>query len=213
MKNKSSYKKYIYICVCLVLCAAIVLSILLPAADLIRAQLLDPLGNGPLKDVDIWQVGDQSGELEDIVIPNGGSVRPTQPEETVPETKPPEPTQPDEPGPTQPDQGNNGEGNDNGSQGENGGDDSQLDLMGVLTWYKYGTQPNAIACGAGETVAKSINTAQLRDNALRYDISFTGKAASRLHITSVTVIAGDGSPEEAESSGSLQIDLPGGVSR
>ena len=213
MKNKSSYKKYFYICACILLCAAIVLSLLLPAADLIRAQLLDPLGDGELKDVDIWQVGDQIGEMEDIVIPNGGSVKPTQPEETIPETKPPEETQPDEPGPTQPDQGNEDEGNNNGNQGEEGGEDSRLDVMAVLTWYKYGTQPNTIACGAGETVAKSINTAQLNENTLKYAFTLTGKNAAQVRITSITVAAGDSSAHKVDSSGNLHIETPDGGSR
>ena len=117
---------------------------------------------------------------------------------------------PEEPEPTDPNDGEEDEGNDDGDEGEEGGEDLELDLAAVLTWYKYGTDPNTITCGPSSTVYKSINTAQLPDSTLKYTVSMTGDDSRYVEITGVSVAAGDSAFREVPQNGSQKIELPDG---
>ena len=58
------------------------------------------------------------------------------PEESEPEETEPEDTKPEETEPTDPDDGEEDEGNDDGDEGEEGGDELELDLAAVMTWWR-----------------------------------------------------------------------------
>ena len=222
--NSLSHKNILLSGLSLLLCAAIVLGLIMPAANMHQREPLNPLDNEGIREITILKVGDDVSDLDDIVVPNEDSAAPTEPEETRPEeTKPPETeheeskteeTKPDETIPTQneattPDTGEEDEGNDQGNQGEQGGEVIELELAAVMTWYKYGTDPQTIACGSSATVSKSINIAQLESNTLKYDFTLTGTDAKYVQITNVTVAAGDAAHAETSQKGSMEIELPG----
>ena len=214
--------------ICILLCVAILLGLILPGTDMLHSEPGNPLENEAIREISLLKVGDDVSDLDDIVVPNQDSVKPTEPDETEPpedthppeETQPPEESQPEEtkpeetkpeePEPTDPDDGEEDEGNEDGDEGEEGGEELELDLAAVLTWYKYGTDPNTITCGPSSTVYKSINTAQLTDSTLKYNISLTGDDARYVEITSVSVAAGDSAFQEVSQNGSQKIELPDG---
>ena len=232
--------------ICILLCVAMLLGLILPGIDMLRSEPRNPLENETIREISILKVGDDVSDLDDIVVPNQDSVKPTEPDETEPqeetkpeetepeetkpeetkpeetkpeetepeETKPeetkPEETKPEEPEPTDPDDGEDDEGNDDDDEGEEGGEELELDLAAVLTWYKYGNDPKTIACGPFSTVYKSINTAQLLGSTLKYNISLTGDDARYVEITGVSVAAGDSAFQEVSQNGSQKIELPEG---
>ncbi len=228
--NALLHKNILQTGVCILLCAALLLGLLLPAHDMTRSQPSNPLDHEAIREITILKVGDDVSELDDIVVPNEDSAAQTEPEETQPEETQPEETQPEETqpeetqpeetqpeestpeetDPTNPDDGDEDEGNDDGDDGEEGGDELELDLAAVMTWYKYGTDPNTIACGPSGTVAKSVNTAQLVNNSLKYEFALTGTDAKYVEITNVSVAAGDSAFRETGKSGSIPIELADG---
>lgn len=131
-----------------------------------RAEPADPLGDS-IREITVLKMGDHAGDTEYIEVPDGSGNEATEPPQEDSEETPSEQTRPQEPQETKPqetipedtipDTGEEDEGNDSGSQGENGGDELELDLAAVMTWYKYGNQPQALSCGPSSTV----NTAQL----------------------------------------------------
>lgn len=148
----------------------------------------------------------------------------TEPEETEPEETTPDETEPDEtnpeetvPGESQPEDpgdGDGDEGQEDGNEGEEGGEESELDLAMVMTWYKYGTQPKTILCGPSDAVSKSINTAQLVNDELKYAFSLTGEEADNVTISSVSMKVGDGAFTETSENGAVIVSLPeGGAQR
>ena len=208
--------------ICLLLCGAILLGLTLPGLDMTHAKPHNPLENEAIREISILNVGDNVSQLDDIVVPNQDTAAPTEPEETEPpeDTQPPEESQPEETEPeetipketeeTQPNEGDEDEGNEDGDQGEEGGEALELELAAVLTWYRYGTDPNTITCGPSGTVYKAINVAQLKDNTLKYTMSLTGEDARYVEITGVSVAAGDSSFREVSRNGDLEIQLPEG---
>lgn len=218
--NSLLHKNILQSGLCLLLCGAILLGLLLPGTDMLYSEPNNPLENEAIREITILKVGDNVSNLDDIVVPNQDSVTPTEPDETQPnetepeETEPEEPkpeeTKPEEPEPTDPDDDEEDEGNDDGDEGEEGGEELELDLAAVLTWYKYGTDPNTIVCSPSSTVYKSINTAQLTDSTLKYTISLTGDDSRFMEITGVSVAAGDRAFREVPQNGSQKIELPDG---
>ena len=77
---------------CMVLCAAMMLGLLLLAADMTHAQPHNPFENEAVREISILKVGENVSELDDIVVPNEDSVAPSEPEETQPS----EATEPEE---------------------------------------------------------------------------------------------------------------------
>ena len=137
--NSSLHKNILQSGICILLCAAILLGLLLPGIHMSHSQPESPLDNEAIREIAILKVGDDAEELDDIVVPNEDSVKPTEPEETEPpeetqpeesqpeetepeETEPeetqPEETKPEETEPTDPDDGEEDEGNDDGDEGE-----------------------------------------------------------------------------------------------
>ena len=95
-------------------------------------------------------------------------------------------------------------------QGEEGAEELELDLAAVMTWYRYGNEPKTITCGPSKAVAKTLNTAQLKNNELKYRFDLTGADARYVEITSVSLAAGDSAYREVADNGSVTIELPGG---
>ena len=117
-------KNYIRISVCLVLCAAILLSLFMPAANMIQANPSNPLENEAIREIAVLKVGEEVGDLEHISIPgeNGGSG--IEPEETEPEETEPEETEtpdvPDDPNETKAPDVPGADKDDRYQQGSNG---------------------------------------------------------------------------------------------
>ena len=208
-------KKLLQTAMCMVLCTAMMLGLLLPAADMTHAQPANPFENESIREISILQVGENVSELDDIVVPNEDSVAPSEPEQTQPpeetqpdkaepeETQPSEETKPTEQESADPDNGEEDEGNDDGSQGEEGGEELELDLAAVMVWYKYGTDPNTIACAPDSTVSKTVNVNQLENSRLKYEFTLTGSDAKYVDITGVFL-----SSNEIGKNGTLPIELP-----
>lgn len=132
----------------------------------------------------------------------------TEPRETEPQATEPGATKPEDEDNEDPTTGDGENGQEDGSQGEEGGEEMELALAAVMTWYKYGTQPKTIVCGPSERVGKTLNTAQLVNDELKYAFSLTGEDADNVRITAVWVKAGDGEFVETAEAGSAAIDLP-----
>ena len=196
---------------CLIL-SVLLVWMLLPLGNLPQAQLRDPIGNDPLPPMDELQLGEGDQSIPETV-PSTEPME-SQPRETKPndqqETRPPEtqPQETEEPDETRPDTSDGDEGQEDGLQGEEGGEVENLDLALVMNWYRYGSQKTTIVCGPSETVSKSLNTAQLLNDQLKYDFAFTGSQKQGWSVASVQVKAGDGAWTDAATSGSISIELP-----
>ena len=220
--NSLIHKNILQSGICILLCVAILLGLFLPGADMTRALLENPLENEAIREISILEVGESFDQFEDIAVPDEGSEVPTEPEESQPQESQPEQTQSDEvkpeetkpqetkPQETDPNNPEDGEkeGNDEGNQGEEGGEELDLELAAVMTWYKYGKDPNTITCAPSSTVSKTINTAQLVNSHLKYSFSMTGADAGFVDITGVTVAAGESEFTQVPQNGSLEIKLP-----
>ena len=231
MKQNASLKYILRAGICAALCAAILLGFALPGADMVRAKPDNPLEDASIREITVLNVGDSENQLDPVVVPEGDSTeseeleqtepqetqpegtQDTPPEETVPSESVPEETTPEETNPDDPETGDEDEGNDDGNQGEQGGEALELELAAALTWYKYGNDPQTLACGPSSSVTKSINTAQLADNTLKYRVSLTGADAGFVDIQEVAVAAGDSAFRPIGQNGNLTIDLPGGSAR
>lgn len=193
---------------CLIL-SVLLVWMLLPLGNLPQAQLRDPIGNDPLPPMDELQLGEGDQSIPQT-LPSTEPME-SQPRETTPNdqqvTLPPE-TRPLDPEETQPDTGDGDEGQEDGLQGEEGGEVENLDLALVMNWYRYGSQKTTIVCGPSQTVTKSLNTAQLLNDQLKYDFTFTGSQKQGWSVASVQVKAGDGAWTDAATSGSISIELP-----
>lgn len=63
------HKKIIQSCICMLLCAAIVLSIALPEAGLIQAHPDNPLGDAQIREITVLNVSEKIQELGQIAVP------------------------------------------------------------------------------------------------------------------------------------------------
>ncbi len=106
------------------------------------------------------------------------------------------------------DTGDGDDGQEDGIEGEEGGEVNDQTLGLVMTWYKYGRQPKTIVCGPSGTVKGRVNTAQLKDDELKYAFDFTGEKAKGAKIKSVSVKKGDAPFTEISDSGNIKIELP-----
>ena len=201
--------------ICFLLSAAIILGLVLPGTNMKQAEPKDPLENESIREITVLKVGENISELQTIVVPNGGSAAPTEPDETNPEETNPEETQPNETVPEEteaeePDVDEGEEGNEDDNMGEEGGEELDLDLAAVMTWYRYGNEPKTITCSPSKAVAKTLNVAQLNHNELKYQFQLTGSDAEFVEITSVSLAEGDSAYQEVSQDGKVQINLPGG---
>ena len=202
--------------ICILLSAAMILGLILPGTNMKPAQPENPLENESIREISVRKVGDKINELQTIVVPNGGSAAPTEPKEDESEETYPEQTQPNEKVPQETeseeqDIGQGEEGNEDGNQGEEGGEELDLDLAAVMTWYRYGKDAETITCAPSQSVAKHLNTAQLKNNQLKYRFDLTGSDAKFVEITSVDLAEGDSAYREVDEIGTVEIRLPGGT--
>ena len=86
-----------------------------------------------------------------------------------------------------------------------------LDLGAVLTWYKYGSQASSMVCAPEKEVGKRVLLAQLDNGKLRYDVELSGLDADDAEITGVQIAAGNGVPQEADTRGAIEMELPDGA--
>ena len=82
--NSSLHKNILQSSICILLCAAILLGLLLPGIHMSHSQPESPLDHEAIREIAILKVGDDVEELDDIVVPNEDSVAPTEPQETEP---------------------------------------------------------------------------------------------------------------------------------
>ena len=134
----------------------------------------------------------------------------TNPEETNHEETQPNETVPEETEAEEPDVDEGEEGNEDDNMGEEGGEELDLDLAAVMTWYRYGNEPKTITCSPSKAVAKTLNVAQLYHNELKYQFQLTGSDAEFVEITSVSLAESDSAYQEVSQDGKVQINLPGG---
>lgn len=201
--------------ICILLSAAMILGLVLPGTNMKPARPEDPLENESIREISVLKVGENINELQTIVVPNGGSAAPTEPNEEESEQTDPEETKPNETVPKEteseePDVDEGEEGNEEGNQGEEGAEELELDLAAVMTWYRYGNEPKSITCGPSKAVAKTLNVAQLKNNELKYQFDLTGRDARYVEITSVSLAEGDSAYRQVKQDGSVEIQLPGG---
>lgn len=216
-KRKSLPKGILRAGISLALCMVTVLTLVVPGLDLKPTEPENPLGQHPVQEIEDLNLGENISQMNTIVVPSGGSAPPTEPKDPV-EATDPEQTEPNETIPQeteseQPDINDGEEGNEDGNQGEEGGEMLELDLAAVMTWYKYGNDPSTITCSPDRAVAKDLNTAQLKNDELRYEFSLKGSDARYVTIQSVTVTEGDGAERSVREEGEVTIQLPGGVGK
>lgn len=201
--------------ICLLLSAAIALGLVLPGTNMEPAEPENPLTDSSAKEISVLSVGENISQLNTIVVPSGGSAPPTEPnetdsEETDPEETQPNPTIPQETESDDPDIDQGEEGNEDQNQGADGGKELNLDLAAVMTWYRYGNEAKTLTCAPAKAVAKTVNTAQLVNNELKYKIELTGTDARYVEITSVSLAEGDSAYRDIAQKGNIDINLPGG---
>ena len=46
-----------------------------------------------------------------------------------------------------------------------------------MVWYKYGTDPNTLACAPDSTATKTVNVNQLENSRLKYEFKLAGSDA------------------------------------
>lgn len=211
--NVLLYGRKARIGLCLLLILAILVGLCYPGIALRTAQPENPLESEEISEITTLQMSNNISDPNTGDNSDGDAAEPRQPEETEPAETKPEETEPGakEPEDTQsqmPDVSDGDEGQDNGNQGEEGGEETDLDLAMVMTWYKYGTQPKTIVCAPSEVVSKTLNTAQLVNNRLKYAFSLTGGEAENVQIISVSMKEGDGQYTEVSEDGEAAITLP-----
>jgi len=106
------------------------------------------------------------------------------------------------------DTGDGDDGQEDGTTGEDGGEINEQALGLVMTWYKYGREAKTIVCGPSGKVQGRVNTAQLKNDELKYEFDFTGEKAKGATIKSVYVKKGDADFVEVSENGKIKIELP-----
>jgi len=202
----------------LLLSAMTVLTLVVPGVHMDAAQPENPVGQQTVEEIEALNLGENISQMNTIVVPSGGSAPPTEPMEPDDRESDQEQTEPNETIPQetesqQPDINDGEEGNEEDNQGEEGGQELQLDLAAVMTWYQYGNDATTIVCAPDKAVAKTLNTAQLKNDELRYVFSLKGDDARYVTIRSVTVTPGDAQEQSIREEGTLTIELPNGVGK
>ena len=194
---------------CIILAAALVLGLVLPGRNLQPVRQTDPLDPEHIHQIETLLLGDSRENqketlgAESVADPeNTRQGDPDGTQETQPQETKPQQDQPQDPGTSE-----GTEGQEEGNTGDEGGQEAEPDLAVVLTWYKYGNYPKTVVCGPSEAVRRTINTAQLKNNELKYGFSVVGKDAEKLRITGVSVKAGDGLAQTVSQRGSISVDL------
>ncbi len=210
MKWKELFQRRgIRIGISIFLILAILIGLFAPGITVRTVYPDDPIQDVEVQAMETLTVGEQPNEKKQNNSTEDSTEDSTETGETkVEETTKPEDKNPPDMDPENPDTGQGEEGQEDGNQGEEGGEEADLDLAAVMTWYKYGNDPKTIVCGPSETVGKTLNTAQLMNNELKYDFFLTGESAKDVKITSVNMQIGNGDAAEISDSGKTVIELP-----
>ena len=215
-------KKVVRRGICLLLIVAILIGLFAPGVTLHRSYPDNPVGDVEIQDMNVLSVGsnrndtDQS-EMEEEEDGQGVNDKKEEDSETTEKqeesnmaeenTDPSEDENPLDTDQKNPDTGQGEEGQEDGNQGEEGGQEAELDLAAVMTWYKYGTEPKTIVCGPSEQVGKTLNTAQLVNQELKYEFFLTGEMADEVKITSVMMQKGNDAKTNIDQDGKITIEL------
>ena len=183
-------KRILSIFLSLVLTAALLAPVVLPALQMQRQEPENPIRKENIQPVRRLSFGDGDGgtlaaapltqETGTGGSQSGQEQNPEQPPEeqtgeNVPEQLPEQPRSDPEPQPGQESGEQPGERTD--GQPDDAGDETQpdaLDLGLVLTWYRYGGERYRSLCPSDTTVRQDVRTAQLPDGKLRYELELRG---------------------------------------
>lgn len=209
------HTKLIQTALSLLLCAALILGLWLPGVELAQKEPEDPLTEESVREISVLKFGEQSGEMNTVKLISGGAASESEDgeEEEEPENTPEPTSKPQKTEDDTPSTGDGDEGQEDGLQGDEGGDELTLDLALVMGWYRYGSERRTIVCSPASAVSRSVNTAQLKDDLLRYDFELTGEDAKHVEILSVTMAEGDAPPAPTAQKGEFKVTLPEGGSR
>jgi len=207
--------------------ATILMHVFLPVANMARIHPDNPLEDSSIREISVLQMGESLSNLSNIVVPNGGTAAPkdfeqgnmgptdqTSEESELEEPEPEEPIPDETEGESEETDGEDDlkddEGNEDGEDGKEGGSEKEVELAAVMTWYKYGNEPNTIVCTPSGSVAQTVNVAQLVNNNLKYEFQITGQDARYVEIQSISLTHGNSMPNRVSESGSVDIELPNG---
>lgn len=193
--------------ICFLLIAAIVLSLFNSGTNLHTIQPQAPFEDERIDDITILEIGENLKDLNTIIIPEGST---TKSQEVPGESTGSHTNEGDS---ERKNDDLQGEGQEDGNQGSEGENLSEIDLSMILTWYKYGNQKKNIVCAPSESVSKTINTLQLKNKTFQYDFSLNGKDAGKVKIQSIQLSEGNNRSKEIETEGELFIQIPNGAEK
>lgn len=211
---------------CAVLAVLSLVSLLAPGIPLTPMEQTDPLSGQEIRDIEPIRLGDEADGSNTIIIPVEGEESAEQTlevsegdgiagegearnGETRPEEMLPVEVEGDEIDQEHSSIGSGDQGQEDGNSGEEGGELIQPDLAAVMVWQRYGSG-TTVVCTPYQTVAATVNMAQLEDNLLDYEFYLTGTDVEDMEITSVTVSSGNDLPRETDIRGQVKIDIPEG---
>lgn len=161
----------------LLLVSALVAGLCLPGMNMKTAEPRDPLDAQEILDITMLEVSENISDLTPIVVPTGGSAKPTEPQEEEENAETPTPEQSDE---GQAEQENRGDGDGDkdgdteGLQGEEGGT-LVPKLAVVLTWKENRSDSRSLSCQPSGTVFADVLNNRLSGGALSYEVSLAGE--------------------------------------
>lgn len=229
-------RKYTAAVVAMALTLALLVTVFAPLGAMERTAPQNPFRDGqalPIDSVDLGVVADGSlgeaiqsagtgqqggeastesaadGQQEQMQEQGQQQAQPDAQDQSQSPSEKPEPT-PNEP--QDPQENGDGEQQD-ANEGEEGGEEQELDLGLVLTWYKYGTEANTVVCGPNSAVGRTIKDTQLKENRLRYHLEFTGDDGGDCTVQQVRFGRRYTSGTQVETSGTVELTLPQGESQ
>lgn len=188
----------------LLLVAALLAPVLLPAAQLQRQEPENPIREENIQPVNVLSFGETDGGTrasapltftQDTNAEGGQTEQDNEqpPEEETDDTPPelptetiPQPEPVNDPTHTDTQPGENAE-DVPGDAGEQTEPAQEPDLGLVLNWYRYGSERVRSLCPSDETVRQPVRAAQLPDGYLRYELDLRGLDAADSEITDVTL--------------------------
>ena len=184
--------------VCLILILSLVVALWFPGLHMQTVQPEDPLAAQQILDISVLEVSENISSLNSVVVPVGGSAKPTEPElqepeeETTPNTE--ESDQGEETDEADGSENGEGEGNQEGLQGEEGGN-LIPDLSVILTWTENRSEERSLACQPSGTVLANVLNNRLSGGSLSYEIFLYGTDVGEAMIEQVSCQSDFGSEE------------------
>lgn len=211
---------------CAVLAALTVVSLVVPGVPLQPMEQADPLAQQEIRDIEPVRLGDEADGSNAIIIPieGGEDAQQTlevsegdgiagegeaQTGETRPEEILPVEVEGEKIDQEKNSTGSGDQGQEDGNAGEEGGEQIQPDLAAVMLWERQDGD-TTVVCTPYQTVAATVNLAQLKDGFLHYEFYLTGSDVGQMEITGVRVSVGNDVPRDAELRGQLEIVIPEG---